>query len=457
MPSGGRAMSPAPAQYLLTHERQLCMDGRLEPLVDTSAAPTPPPPPSRDRSKFLRLEAKSPQLPLPLPTKHQLRDGGGGKAKPAHECVRGWTSTQCPPHPELERMVPLLCCVQPCESSRVANSRKRARDVWDGTSKSKAPVGMRHLLRDGVALGVFVWTLPSELRRLCQGKLLLRYREQAWLMTLEVLERHGGGPGLQVWAREYLHPVGEPGIPRPGEPEPEAAPVDGTDYKPHSNVLVPLCGLTARGTLWRGKPRIPFAWMGTDGWVMARWRERLVSVFGQWWQDGAEVPDAVWFYEPRELVEEQRHALRYFARVFPAWAKHSAASVRPSPRGLSNGRKAEDLAVLLDALDRKCGPERSIFATCKHSTPDAPCPPPVRLGSATEDGLRAALLRCFPVLATVAGVSTSILNNGESCGRACGPWPTAPPAFVETGPPVTSLPVLNGLIEHPPHPLPCIR
>ena len=439
-------MSAAPAQYLLTPERQACLDGWLEPLVDASGAPPglPELPPSPERQMFLRLEAEAPQLPLPLPTRHPLKDG-----KPCPSCVTGWGTHQCPDHPDEGRVTPRLCGRQACESSRDANDRERARDVWDGTGD--VPVGMRHLLREGVALGVFVFPLPYELRRLCQGELVGLVRAQAWEMSVEVMERHGGGPGLRLWGREYLHPVGEPALPRAGEPEPDAAELDGTDYKPHSNVLVPLVGLTAAGTLWRGRPMLPPSWMGKRGWVMARWRERLVSVFGQWWPEGEEPPEVVWWYEPREGAEEQGHALRYFARVFPAWAGRKSVSVRPRARGLSNGRKRAERARLVGLLDARCGPVVAEFSTCPHSTPERPCPEPVVFGASTEGRVR-ELVRRLPgivvagraALALPVRASSSILNNGESCGRSGGPWPTAPPVHVETGPPVWSLPVPTG-------------
>lgn len=360
LPSEGR-------QYLLSPERQLTLSGAEEPLrrVVSVEAPSPAPD-TRTGSLF----AARP-LPLPLPTRHAPVDG-----RVASECNegRGFHASTCPNHPEEKPKVhPHVCGVQNCLSSREANTKERARDAWNGTADKGARIGLRHL---SVPWGIFVWTLPSELRGLCVGKRLQKFRRAAQEMTEEVLRRNGAGDA-EFYGRSWLHPVGDAEIPATGERE--AAEEDGTTYKPHENVLVPLVFLRG-GRVHRLRSHLPKSWFGEDGWVQEAWREKLVGVFGQWWNSSEPPPVINWFYEYRQTVEQKKHALRYFARVFPGWSRHEDVSCRPRAWGLAHWKKKAQLLELVEQLHAE-----DEYATCPHSTREAPCPPALSVSADTEE------------------------------------------------------------------------
>lgn len=398
-----------PAQYQLAPERQLTLSGGAEPLLSPLVVELEEAPP---RNKAQGNLFGGQQLPLPLASIHQLENG-----RVARACNegRGYHASTCPEHPEQKPTVhPHVCGVQNCESSREANSKERARDAWNGTADKGERIGLRHL---SVAWGVFVWTCPAEVRPLCVGKRLKRYRKEAQEMTQEVLQRHGAGGEAEFYGRSWFHPVGDAEVPEPGQRAEE----DGTTYKPHENVLVPLVHYRG-GSAHRLRPHLPKSWLGEDGWVQERWRERLVSVFGQWWSTSEPTPVTNWFYEYRDTVEEKKHALRYFSRVFPGWGGHKEVSCRPRAWGLAHWKKKEQLQELVDELVTE-----DEFSSCPHSSRGKPCPPPLTVGANTEE-------RVLQVLALlVAEHRTSYAQERRTIGGLeVLPWAIGPPI---TGPP----------------------
>jgi hypothetical protein len=378
-PSNGTATAVKhPAQYQLAPERQYTLAGQLEPLLAPPPAPPAPAPPSSPSGELFAAL----QLPLPLQTIHQLENGAVAKACNAG---RGFHASTCPEHPEAKPTVhPHVCGVQRCESSREVNSKERARDAWNGTADKGERIGLRHL--SSVPWAVFVWTLPAELRAACVGERLKKFRHAAQQMTEEVLQRHGAGRDAQFYGRSWLHPVGDAELPIPGCDQSHQQ-EDGTTYKPHENVLVPLVFLRG-GHAHRLRPHLPKSWLGAEGWVQEAWREKLVAVFGQWWPTDNAPPVANWFYEYREGVEQQRHALRYFSRVFPSWAGHRDVRARPRSWGLAHWKRKDELLELVREL-----PEREEYSACPHSKPSSPCPPALTVGASTAERVLAVLER----------------------------------------------------------------
>ena len=402
-----------PAQYQLAPERQYTLAGKLEPLLaPPPAAPVPQAPASSNGELFAAV-----QLPLPLPSIHQLENGRVAKA--CNE-GRGFHASTCPEHPEAKPTVhPHVCGVQNCLSSREANSKERARDAWNGTADEGERVGLRHF---SVPWGIFVWTLPEQLRGLCVGRRLSKFRKAAQEMTQEVLQRHGAGEA-EFYGRSWLHPVGEAELPAAtGHVPMQHVQEDGTTYKPHENVLVPLVHYRG-GAAHRLRPHLPKSWLGEDGWVQEAWRKKLVEVFGQWWPTGTPPPTVNWFYEYRDTVEEKKHALRYFSRVFTGWGGHKDVSCRPRAWGLAHWKKKEKLLELVGELVTE-----DEFASCPHSTRAAPCPPPLTVGASTEE-------RVLHVIAALMEERrTSYLEERRTIGGLDAlPWAAAPPA---TGPPL---------------------
>lgn len=358
---------PPERQYLLSPERQLTLCGAEEPLVGMVSVEAPSPAPDTRTGSLFAVRP----LPLPLPTRHAPVDG-----RVARECNdgRGFHASTCPNHPEKPKVHPHVCGVQNCLSSREANTKERARDAWNGTADKGERVGLRHL---SVPWGIFVFTLPSELRGLCVGKKVPKFRRAAQDMAVEVMRRNGAGPDAEFYGRSWLHPVGDAEIPAAGECE--TAEEDGITYKPHENVLMPLAFLRG-GRVHRLRTHLPKSWLGEDGWVQEAWREKLVGVFGQWWPTGTPPPVTNWFYEYRETVEQKKHALRYFARVFPGWGGHKKVSCRPRAWGLAHWKKKAALLELVQHLE-----EDREYATCPKSTFSDPCPPALSVSADTEE------------------------------------------------------------------------
>lgn len=401
-----------PAQYLLGPTRQLTLSGGEEPLLAPPAEVPGTPngvPPAQGRL-FGEL-----QLPLPLPAVHKPE--GGRVAKECNE-GRGFHASTCPNHPEEKPKVhPHVCGVQNCLSSREANTKERARDAWNGTADEGERVGLRHF---SVPWGIFVWTLPAELRGLCVGPRLRKFRRAAQEMTEEVLRRHGAGEA-DFFGRSWLHPVGDAELPAPGQQEAEE---DGTIYKPHENVLVPLV-FERGGRAHRLRPHLPKSWLGEDGWVQEAWREKLVEVFGQWWSSSEPPPVTNWFYEYRDTVEQKKHALRYFARVFPGWSRHKDVSCRPRSWGVAHWKKKAQLLELVQQLRTE-----DEYATCPHSTHQAPCPPALSVSADTEERVVAVLER---LVAESRGGGAYVQTRRTMPTEEAWVWSAAPP---QTGPPL---------------------
>lgn len=397
---------------LLEAARQLTLEGRAEPLLSAPAGETGFQGKGEAVDQVDAFRPELEQLPLPLPTLHAKRTDGSLSP----ECIegRGYAASFCPDHPGEQLSVgPRVCGCQACESSREANTKERARDAWNGTADDpEERRAFRHLA--GIPWAVFVWTLPAELRALCTGNRLRAFRKAAGEMSLEVLQRHGAGDA-QFYGRSWLHPVGDAKLPgEVGEGESESE--DGTAYAPHENVIVPLVGYRD-GRGHRLKPLLPKSWLGAEGWVAERWRERLVRVFGRWWSEGP-APTCNWFFEYRDTPEKQKHALRYFARVFPAWAHHPKVPLRPRAFGLAHWKHREELETVASALE-----PAPAYGACPHGTPAAPCPAPVCVGGSTEEEVRATAAQ---VVARSRGAAP-YLESWRIMGWAYAPEGPAPP------------------------------
>src|SRR4051812_1541777 len=292
------------------------------------------------------------QLPLPFPPLHRPTEEGP-------PCARGVRIVgYCPHHPPsdwAELIRTETCSLQRCDSSAEANTLERARDAYDGTADNEAErLGFRHFGQ--VAWAVFVFTLPAELRPLCTGRPLKAFHRQADEMAVEILRAQARDQGSEWFVQSWIHPVGEPRLP-PAHAEHVAEELDpDATWHPHANVIIPLACLRANGRSKRVLSMLPAEWLGSRGWISARWRERLSDVFGTWWQLGPfehvapPLPAVNWFFEWRRSVEEKKHALRYFARVFPRWAHHALVPLRPRSSGLKHWKHVGQLRRLLDRL-----------------------------------------------------------------------------------------------------------
>lgn len=376
-----------PVQFdLLAPERQRTLWGGLEPLEAPAPAAEPPPELELEPEQQGRLFGP-PQLPLPLPTIHK-REGG----KVPKSCRRGFVARiDCAHHPELV-LVTQTCARQRCEASAEANALERARDAWEGTADEEADrLALRHF--GDVPWGVFVWTVPAELRALCVGERLRKFRKAAWEMTLEVVRLAAGSSSFDFYGRSYLHPVGDGDL---AELEREGfhPQGDGEDYKPHENVLVPLLAFHRHRKPRRLRFVLPEAWLGAGGWVQERWRERLVGLFGQWWPREAAPPVVVWHYGFATNPAKKVHALKYFGRVFAGWARHPDVPLRPRAVGLAHWKRRDDLERVLQGI----APEADWKRRCAKCT--AAGEEPAESFSVASEELELARDRCLAMQAT---------------------------------------------------------
>ena len=334
---------------LLESARQLTIDGGAEPILAPVLEVFEPVELQTAQSDFLKPEPQQGVLPLPMPTIHAMVDG-----KPHPECMknkageaRGWIATaECAHKPGDVIVGPLLCKCMNCESSRESNARTRAKRVREGTARKGLSIGLDSF--DGVPLSVSVWTVPAELRARCVGVLLSRFRSAANEMAREVFEQLGA-LDAPMFQRSFFHPVGEPALPTELDCQGETNNVDGVEYKPHENVLIPMAVLRY-GKARRVNAFIPKDWLGADGWIGKRWREQLVGIFGQWWPESEQAPTMNLFFEYRDSPEEKAHAVKYFARPFPGWHGHDEVKMRPKALGLAHYKHKTELAELVTQL-----------------------------------------------------------------------------------------------------------
>lgn len=344
-----RVRSAAGQFLLLESARQLTIDGRAEPIVCPGLEVFEPVELQTTQSDFLKPVPEQGVLPLPMPTIHALVDG-----KPNPECMknkagepRGFIATaECAHRPGDVVVGPCLCKVMNCESSREPNARTRAKRAREGTARKGLSIGLDSFA--DVPMGVLVTTTPAELRARCVGRSLSLFRNAANQLARELVDRMGG-KGAPFFQRSFFHPVGEPALPTELGSQGETINLDGTEYKPHENVLFPLAVLRY-GKVRRLNPFVPPELLGDGNWLCVRWRELLVECFGQWWPEGEPAPNVNVHYAYRQTPEEKAFSVRYFARPFPGWHGHDEVKMRPKALGLAHWKHKAELTELVTQL-----------------------------------------------------------------------------------------------------------
>ena len=90
-----------------------------------------------------------------------------------------------------------------------------------------------------------------------------------------------------------------------------------------------------------------------------------MEIFGQWWT--GEAPAVNWFFEYRGKAEQKQHMLKYFPRVFPAWAQHPEVPLRPRAIGLAHWKKRALLREMLAQVGAVPLPEWGACLSCIQS------------------------------------------------------------------------------------------
>ena len=291
-------------------------------------------------------------LPLPMPTIHPMVDG-----KPNPDCTkhkdgrsRGFKAyAECAYRPDDVIILPCLCKGLNCESSRASNRSTRAKLARQGTARKGISIGFDAF--GDVPIGIIITTLPAELRELCVGRSLSLYRNAANQLVRELVDRMGA-KGAPFFQRSWFHPVGEPAMPPELGSQDETINIDGTEYKPHENILFPLAVLRY-GKVRRLSVFVPREWLGAGNWLCVRWRELLVECFGQWWPEGEPAPNVNVHYAYRQTVEKKAFAAKYFARPFPGWhggELKGVVNMRPKALGLAHWKHKAELLELVTQL-----------------------------------------------------------------------------------------------------------
>lgn len=326
--TGGRDDGPSlvpVAQFdLLASERQLTLEGRLEPLPASLAFHVEADAPEPAETYQAQAELFGwPQAELPF---HELTGAG----LPHADCLRGFkVKSDAHAVDDSVRVVPECCNRQRCESSEEANSSERSRDLWNGTSDDESErIGLRHAVGEA-ELGVLVATLPPRLRPggdvLKAKQLVNRYARAVYEHVCVYLQRHVRRPDAEFFVRSYVHPCGE----------------DPTQWKPHVNLMLPAWFFSpSEGRARHFKPFLDVSAL----------REAVAAAQAEVFGDG-ENAQCFWKYEREE--GGKRHQAKYVARVFPRWA-HMA--FRPAMFGLAHAKNRDVLRAALDSLHMKALP-----------------------------------------------------------------------------------------------------
>lgn len=262
--------------------------------------------------------------------------------------------------------------------------------------------GNRGWERVGRLAGSFGWhvlTVPQKLRRAVGDVGARAFARASW----RAVEAWHASMGFDVGGMTYIHPVGsmvtpckcgtttaatimqsrlEGGLPPTHcQCGAELEYLDGKDFHPHSNVVVPLVGHNREG-----RTVIIPRWMSEDDLALLRdcWKRELTTLTGM------DCPTPVVNYGYAGTVERARHAFRYFARSFPGWREWTTLKGGNAFGLLSNGiamRFHHDVinAGLRRAIELPknpcitCGRPQHLVS-CSTGSPSAPATgPPVKV------------------------------------------------------------------------------
>lgn len=343
-----------PAQFrLLPSERQLTLDGRSEPLADTSLFHHRVDAPDDPDTYAAQAELFGwPQAELPL---HPLVDG-----KPNPACVRG-VRVKADAHAVdggKPRVLCECCGLQRCASSKPTNDAERARDLWNGTKRKGGGerIGLRHVVGEA-DLCILVVTLPPHLRpggsTQDVKRKVKRWEREAARALEAFLRQRRGDPEAQFYLRANVHPCGE----------------DPQQWKPHLNFLVPAWAF--HPSTGRAKRFRPWADVTELRACMAEVQAR---VFG-------DAVDAQCHWQFEQGEGGKRHQAVYVPRVFPEWAH---MRLRPAGYGLAHSKNRTVLVEALDTLRMKALP-----SWVTHELRDGLEPAPITGRGPTEADARA--------------------------------------------------------------------
>ncbi len=223
----------------------------------------------------------------------------------------------------------------------------------------------------GVPLGVFVVTLPSGWNEHLSAPLAREIERRVW----GVIEDHYGALGVRVGARQYWHPCGDRCASCGKVPKEHGARFSlgeigqcelcGAAAHPHAhlNFLVPLAGAVQGRAGWTGEvTRLRYQLTREQ---LAAFSAALASTLGEL-AKGLGLPDYTpqFFYEFRVEQEKRRHALRYFARPFPAWSAALKAIGTGRRWGLAAARASEEADAWRSRVKGRKGEAKALECPC---------------------------------------------------------------------------------------------
>lgn len=327
------AASPV-RQYLLCHERQLGVFGGGEPIFEEISSTIDAVENSSNSSNQKDLFQTSVQLELPVRPDviHKSHE----------ECLKGYFAAICPNHQGEYKIKALNCGNVQCNASIDAVTNRRSKRQWDGRA-DKEKFGLKDF--GEIPFGYFVVTFPKEHQHLLSSKEgIKKFNKISVDLASWVVQNNGVKKGSKLYLIQQPHAC--------GDENPE-------EFFYHSNVIVPLIGITPEGKISYSRHFISKSLLDKSReWLKYKFKKAFDVDF---------LP--VFHYSVAIDEAKKRHLVEYVFRNL-LWNKVNEFRIKGSHGGLCNTKNRELLKQVLNHI----GNSLPKWSVCKFSTKQSPCP-----------------------------------------------------------------------------------
>lgn len=321
-------------QYLLSPVRQVGLFGTVEPILEpVSVQETNVETPNVSRNQEeLFAECKQIELPLRPKVIHQFQD----------ECLKGYFATICPNHQGEYKIKALTCGNIQCDASVDAVTNRRAKRQWDGRA-DKEKFGLKDF--GSIPFAYNVLTFPKEFQYLLGNKDgIKKFNKISLDFASWLLQSNGIKKGSKLYLIQQPHAC--------GDENPE-------EFFYHSNVIVPLIGITQDGKISYARHYISKSLIvKAKEWLKERFKKDFGLDF-----------EPVFHYSVAIDEAKKRHLVKYVFRNL-LWNKVEDFRIKGSHAGLCNSKNRELLKQVLDHI----GESLDKWNVCRFSTIESPCP-----------------------------------------------------------------------------------